>query len=917
MLPNGLRYYILENSKPEGRASLTLAVHAGSVLETDEEQGLAHFVEHMAFNGTRRFPESELINYLRSLGMRFGPEVNAYTSYDETVYGIEVPTETGADGVKRIPEKALAVLDDWTHAITFTPKDVDDERLVIMEEYRTGLGAGERIREQILPVIFAGSPYAQRRPIGQPEIIQNAPAERLEGFYKTWYRTDNMALILVGDFDAAALEAELAAHFNAPPPNSPLKRPRYELPAPKKGSLRVEIFTDPELPYTQISLYYKRKPQEPGKDLASYRRTVINNLISRMLSFRFDEAASKPETPYIWAAEGSLRFGVSSRYYVIMAQAKAERAEESLRALLREKESMRRYAFTEAEIDMAKRSLLSDLTQMAAEKDRQESASYVRDFTAHFLREQNVPDIDWELDAATRLLPALDVRDIAAETRDYFSADDLTILVAAPDAEKPALPSRDRIRELVAESRTASLAPPAVAVLGGKLLENQPIPGAVIAVSQDDETGAILWELSNGTRVILKETRNRNDEIILYAMARGGAASADPADFVSAKLAAEMAEVSGLGPYSRTELTKKLMDKQVSLSFWMSGFLRGFQGYAAAVDIRTLFEMLHLGFTQPRIEAEAVKAMLDQYRTGLIQEAENPDRIFADEVTKTIYGNHPYFKPLEAADLSRVDMNRALELIRRGLNPADYTFVFAGNLDIPVIQELCETYLASIPPGETWNAWIDPRLIRPGKSEKRIYKGKDERSLVFLGWYDRAAYSEEAAAAAAILSEYLDIKMTEEIREKLGGVYSISVGVSVSTLPESGGGRLRLVENAGGGGELIMNVYFVCDPRRVEELSAAAGELLRRTAAGEIDGDAFGKSVEALKKQWETAVQNNAYIARSYANSAVLLEAPLSRLNRRPLYYGAVTREDMQETARRLLQNGPAMVIRYPEGQAR
>ena len=274
ILPGGLRYFILENSRPENRAYLTLAVNAGSVLEKDDEQGLAHFVEHMAFNGTVRFPESELVDYLRSLGMRFGPEVNAYTSYDRTVFGIEVPVETESEGgvpVKRVPVKALNVLDDWTRAITFDPKDVDEERLVIMEEYRSRLGAMDRARRQMLPVILGDSIYADRFPIGLPEIIQNAPAERLEAFYRRWYRPDNMALIIVGDFDGAALEAELPGHFPGGPAPEPLNRPQYDLSPPKKGNLETMIFSDPELSFSQINLYYKKRPQPVRLTLEGYR----------------------------------------------------------------------------------------------------------------------------------------------------------------------------------------------------------------------------------------------------------------------------------------------------------------------------------------------------------------------------------------------------------------------------------------------------------------------------------------------------------------------------------------------------------------------------------------------------------------------------------------------------------------------
>ncbi|MDR1900907.1 MAG: insulinase family protein [Treponema sp.] len=896
-LPNGLRYYILENTRPGNRAYLTLAVNAGSVLEKDDEQGLAHFVEHMAFNGTARFPESELIDYLRSLGMRFGPEVNAYTSFDETVYGIEVPAETGEDGVKRIPDKALAVIDDWTHAITFAPKDVDDERLVIMEEYRTTLGAGDRLQEQLLPLIFEGSPYAHRRPIGLPAIIEGAPAARLENFYKTWYRTDNMALIFVGDFDGAALEASLGAHFTAPVPASPLNRPRYDLPAPKKGNFKAVCFTDPELPYTKIDLYYKRPPQARGTDLASYRRDMVDNLIDQMLSLRFDEAASKPETPYVWAAGGGIRFAASSRYYILTAQAKTGTAEAALRALLREKETIRRYGFTEPEIDRAKRSLLSDITQMAAEKDRQESGSYVREFTDHFLGGGNVPDIEWELEAVTKLLPGISAKDIGAGIKDYFTAGDLTVLVMAPESEKANLPSQDRIGELVRESLKASVPPPEAAVVSDELIGREPAPGAIAAESRD-ETGALVWELANGARVILKETANKNNEVILYALARGGTTSADDEAAVSAGLAAEMLGVSGAGPYSRPELIKKLADKQVSLSFWTSNYIRGFQGSAAAGDIKTLFELLHLSFTQPQLDSGAVDALLDQYRTTLAQQEEDPNTAFIREVTKTAYGNHPRFKPLETADLAGVSPDAALDFIEKAMNPADYTFVFTGNLDTAAVRGYTETYLASIPRGETWNTWTDPHIRRPVNVEKAVFKGKEEKSLVFLGWYAPAPYSETAGAAASALSEYLDIILTEDIRESLGGAYSVSVNASLSPFPS---------------GELALGVYFACDPRRVKELAAAVTARIQQTAAA-LDAGSFAKAVEALKKDYEASMQSNLYIARNYAQSLVLLDLPLARLDKRRELYEAVTGADIQGLTRRLLQNAPAQVILYPEG---
>lgn len=898
-LPSGLRYYILENARPENRAYLTLAVNAGSVLETDDEQGLAHFVEHMAFNGTARFPESALINYLRSLGMRFGPEVNAYTTYDETVFGIEVPVETGPEGKKRIPDTALAVLDDWTRAVTFDPKDVDDERLVIMEEYRSHLGAMERLRKQILPFLFQGSPYADRNTIGLPEIIQGAPASRLENFYRKWYRADNMALILVGDFDGAALEASLGAHFSIPRPSTPLSRPKYDLPPPKKGNLRTLILTDPELTVTQVNLYYKRSPQAPGSDMASYREEVIDNLIDRILSLRFDEAALDPESSFINAGSGNARYGYSSRFYVLMALPKTGQAGASLTELLRQKESLSRYGFTAGEVEIAKNALLSDLEQTVSEKDRQESDHYVSALTGYFLEGGTLADPEWELEAVRKLLPGISAGDMSALVKDYFNAGELEIIIIGPEAEKGKLPDEARIRQLVKESARLKIKPPESTEVGAEFIGEPPPPGRITAESVDPETGALRWELGNGAKVILKETKNRNNEIVLYAMARGGLSSVSEEDIVSADLASELVQVSGLGPYSRPELLKKLADKQISLSFGTSPYYRNFQGSATGKDLVNLFEMIYLYFTGPKIDPKAAEVMLDQYRTDLALRNENPETVFSDEVIRTINGNSPWFKPLELADLARVDTGKALAFIRRSLNPADYTFVFTGNIDPEVLRRCAETYLASIPPDEAWNTWRNLNIKRPGKTERPVYKGKEEQSTVYMTWYDKAPYSEEAAAAASALTEYLEIRMTEEIREKLGGVYSISASASINPVPE---------------GELNLVVYFACDPHRVRELTAAVTELVSQTAGGAVHGDTFTKSVEALKKDWESSIQSNVYIARSYANSSVLLNLPLSRLDKRPAYYRGIKPADIQKLCAQIVSKGPAVIILYPEG---
>jgi zinc protease len=617
-----------------------------------------------------------------------------------------------------------------------------------------------------------------------------------------------------------------------------------------------------------------------------------------MLDLRFEETLTKPETPYMYAGAGVARYATSSRFYVMTARAKTGLAEKTLEELLRAKESIIRYGFTGAELALVSNSLVSDLQQMVQEKDRQESNDYVQSLTGYFLTGGNLASVEWELEAAQQLLPHIGAKDINAAIKDYFSGGDLQVFVFAPDAERSSLPNDARIKRMVAESRKMKIAPPQSGAVEGDLLSVTPNRGAVVSESVDRETGAVMWNLNNGARVILKSTTNKNDEIVLQAMARGGTSSVAPRDGVSASLAVEMVQVSGLGPWSRPELTRMLTGKQVSLSYFVSHYYRGFRGSSTSGDLKTLFEMLYLNFTDSRIDPVAVQAMMDTYATSLALRGENPRTVFSDEINRTIYSGNPRFKPLERADLPKANIDTALAFVRKGLNPADYTFIFTGNLKPETIKDYIETYLASIPPGENWNTWTDLNITRPGKVERTVRKGKEEQSTVYMAWFSKSPFSDELNAVTQVLTEYLDIKMTEEIREKLGGVYSISVNVPLSPVPQ---------------GELSLLVYFACDPKRVGELTAAVSNLLQQTVAG-IDRDIFGKSVEALKKEWETSMQSNAYIAQSYANSAVLLNLPLSRLNRRPRYYDAVTPADIQKICAQLVRSsGPAQVILLPE----
>jgi zinc protease len=899
-LPNGLRYYILENSLPENRARLALVVNAGSVLERNDQRGFAHFVEHLAFDGTERFPNKDIIEYLRSMGMRFGGDLNAYTSYDETVYHFDIPTEN-IGGVKRIPEKAFAILDDWSYTVKFNNEDVANESRIILEEIRTRLGAMDKVRKKSLPILFAGSAYADREVSGLADIIENAASEQVREFYDRWYTSDNMALVFAGDFDGKTLEAELSKHFNMPKAKQSVNRPRYELPPPRSGNFNVEIITDPELTSTSFMIYYKMRKGAQKGTLAYYRETVIDYLIDFMLSLRFEEAQSDPESASSGSWGGVWRWSANSRFYSMGTDPKTGGAQEALRELLLEKESMRRFGFTQSELELAKLDIISYMEKKLSEKDRTESGSFIRGFTRHFLYGEDMADIEWEVNAVNALLPGIGLKDILQAAKSYFSANDIIVFLIAPQGETENLPTAEKIKAVFKETQTAKISQRQDNSLSGDLMDKAPAAGEILSEITEAGTNAHIITLSNGAKVIFEQTANKNNEIVMYAMAQGGTVNAAEKTIVSVNLLSEMITASGLGRYSRNELTGKLAGKQVSMSFWNSSYYRGFQGASTTADLKTLFQMIHLFFTDPRLDEKAITALLDQYKTYLAHQDEDPQTAFSRELTKIIYNNHAFFRPLELEDIAKVSVKDADDFLKRCINPGDYTFVFTGNLNPDIIRELSAVYIGSIPVSRSMNKWNNPGLTRPAEGRRTINKGKEERSIVYLGWFARgqADFNEQRNQTAAVLSEYLDILLTDEIREKLGGVYSISAGSSVSTIPS---------------GEYRISVYFVCNPLRVEELITAVRDLLTNIINQPVNNDTFNKSKEALLMEHERSLQRNLHIAQSYANSYVLYNTPLTRLYLRPGAIRNVTVQNVQALCREMLASGPVQVVLFPEG---
>jgi len=901
-LPNGLKYYILENSLPENRAHLALIVNAGSVLETEQQRGFAHFVEHLAFNDTARFPKLELVEYLRSMGMRFGADANAYTSYDETVYYFDVPVET-VDGVKRIPDRALAILDDWTYAVSFLPEDIENEKLVVLEEMRARLGATERMSKITQSFLFAGSAYADRQPIGLERIIKNATSDQLRAFYTRWYTSDNIALVFIGDFDGKALEAELARHFNMPAAVKPVNHPQFKLPPPKNNNFHVEIITDPEMTDLGYGIFYKQKQGAPRGTIAYYRQSIIDYLISVIFNQRFKEASSNPEAASIESWAGVLNWSLNIRFFSIGCRPKTGNIEEALMELLKEKESAVRFGFTEGELNRAKLDLVSSLEKSLSEKDRKTSRSYLNGFTKHFIYGDDMADIEWEVDAVNKLLSGISLKEVSETVKNYFSINDCFVFLIAPQAQADNLPSIEKIKTVFKETRNASITRRQDVSLTGDLMDRVPAAGTIASEKLDAQTEAVIITLSNGATVILKETTNMNNEIRLEAMARGGKTNATVETIVSVNLLSDMIYDSGLGPYSRTELRNKLTGKQVSFYFWNSNYYRGFSGNSTIQDIRTLFEMIYLFFTNPKLDERAIAAIINSQRTSLAHQDDDPKKYFSNELTRFTTNNHPLFLPMELRDIQKISVEHASAFLNQCLNPADYTFIFVGNINMDETRALAVNYIASIPVDKnspSMNRWIDPGIKRPSEIRKTIYKGIDNRCMVNIRWYAQgpAEYYDQSSQVSRVFSEYLRILLTNEIREKLGGVYSISAGVSDNSIPSD---------------ELRINVDFECNPARVDELIAAVKNNIADVYRHPLNTDIFNKAKEALITQHERSMQNNTNIAESYAYSYVLYKTPLSRFHTRVNSIRAVTARDVQNLCRQILANGPAELVLLPK----
>ena len=602
-LTNGLVYYLRHNEEPRDRAQLALVLRVGSILEEEDQRGLAHFVEHMAFNGTERFEKQQIVDYLESIGSTFGADLNAGTGYDYTLYWLEFPTDD-----PEIIETAFQILSDWAYAVSFAADEVELERGVILEEWRLGQGFDSRLRDELFPQIFGSSRYTDRSPIGLTEVIETAPAERLRDFYERWYRPDLMAVVAVGDFDTEEIEAKLRHHFAPPPEGGALReraavapstdRPRFDI--PYHDEPRVVVFTDPEAPGTQVSLY-RKVPAGIGQDLAGFRRFVGERLAFMMLNARLFERAQVADPSYLWAGGGRGSFVGPADILSFSAWVEQGGVERGLEALLEEMQRARQHGFTDGELAREKITLVSSVESVYKQRDQRESPDLVQEYVDHFLDGTPSPGIEAEWELYQELLPQISLAEIDEIAASWTELGNTVLLVL-----RPGEPDADADGGLAAalqaqleSADTLEVEPYVEDFDDVPLLATLPTPGSITGEEAIESIDAMRWTLSNGITVIAKQTDFRNDQVVFSAHSPGGHSLVTDTDHVSALYAATLVDGSGAGLHDSVTLDKLLAGKRVSVSPYIDELFEGFRGNASPGDMETLFQLITLYATAP------------------------------------------------------------------------------------------------------------------------------------------------------------------------------------------------------------------------------------------------------------------------------------------------------------------------------
>lgn len=880
-LSNGLTYYLRQNPKPEKRLLLQLAINAGSVNENDSQQGLAHFVEHMCFNGTKSWKKNEMIDMLEEMGVRFGDGLNAFTSYDETIYILEIPTDN-PDNI----EKGFQVMEEWAHLVSMEDEEIEKERGVILEERRLGLGADERMRQQYEPVILKGSRYAERFIIGKEEVLKTFPPDTLRSFYKTWYRPDNMALVVVGDIDIKEMEKEMKSHFqNIPKPDGKLNRIEYDVPGNKDPL--ISIVTDKEAMGYMAQVYFKY-PSKKVKTVGDYRTSLIKGLYSTMINKRLSEIGMKPESPYIGASVYFGNFyGRLTDAFTVGVNAKENRISECINLVMTETERVRQYGFIQAELDREKKAYISNMENAVKEADKVESDSWSSRCINNFLRESSLMNPAQNEEIVKSLLPGITIEDINTLAKSTDLDENMAAVVIAPQKEGTIIPTEAEVIGIVKSVRDKKLDPYVEKLTDAPLLAEKPKAGEIVKRTENTEDGFTEITFSNGAVVVLKSTDFKNDEINYMAYSPGGQSLLADSDMVAGQLAPSFMQQCGLGQFDMINLRKKLAGIRASVNPSISGITEGLNGYSTVKDFETLLQLNYLWFTQPRKDPEAFKAGVERIKTSLKNYQANPQFIFMDSITKMAYNHHPRAIMIPTAEMiDRISLDKVYDIYTDRIKDAsDFKFFFVGSFKIDEILPMLQVYIGGLPSvyrKETFRD-VEPRLV--DHLDVKLPLNSEPQSMVMMYFDGSFEWSDSERLLFQIMMQTMNIKLREQMREEQGGVYGVSFMESLNKIPRQ---------------EYSISANWGCAPEKVDTLTQTLfGEMQRIKKVGPTEVD-LAKVKETLIKDYEKNIKQNGFWLSALQN-LYLNGTGIRTLDEYTKIVEAVTIEDVKRIANKYL----------------
>jgi zinc protease len=852
---------VRHNGRPANRVALRLAVKTGSLDENDDQQGLAHMLEHMAFNGSAHFKPGELISYFESTGARLGPHVNAYTGFEETVYMLDLPTDKA-----EIVDRGLDAMSDFAGGLTLDPKEIDKERGVVIEEWRGGLGAQTRVRDKQIPVLYYHSRYAERIPIGKPDIIRGFPAERLRAFYDTYYRPDRMAIVVVGDVDAAQMVAAIKAKFGGLQPRDGSPAPRVD-DVPLQKDLLVSVVTDPEVTQSSVSIIRKR-PRHKEQTAGDYRRDLVQRLFEQMLNERFGELVRRPDARFLGAGVYSGTLSPKVETVALGANVQSGGVLDGMTAIVVEANRARQYGFGDPELDRAKKWMAAYYEQAYNERDKTESGSFAQEYLNHFLEGEPSPGIAYEYRLVQQVLPGIATAEVSGLGKTLFTDDSRVVLVTAPQKPDVKVPSEAEVRTGLAAAEALAVTPWKDTTETRALLEHVPEPAKVTSTKTLDDIGVTVVRFANGVEAWLKPTDFKNDQVLFSMYSKGGLSLAPPADFPEASLSAAFVNLSGAAGMKAIDLQKLLAGKLAGASPTMSLSTHGFSGSAAPAELETALQLLYAKFTQPGDDPEAFDLLKKQLAAAIVNRLANPEAVFGDKLEQVNTSNHYTAQPLTVDRVNALDRQKMVDYYHaRFANAADFTLFMVGTFKVDEVVPLLARYVGTLPSkGRATAEYKDVGLHFPAETVTAdVEKGREPKSETVISFFadPPADPAEQERVNAA--TDVLEISLRDILREELGQTYTVGVGLAQS-LPQRGGGNVE--------------VSFGAAPENIGRMTERVlGEVRRLQREGPSE-DLLNRAKETARRNYETALKQNAYWLGRLQAEHLFGEDPASVLHR-------------------------------------